>query len=63
MAIKVFKTISEFYEFRKLPAPEHPLISVLDVSNVKFLENDENISFVSEFYSIAVKHSSNLQIN
>ncbi len=62
MALKHFKTISEFYKFRELPAPQHPLISVIDVGNVKHLQADEPSGLVFEFYGIAVKRTSNLLV-
>jgi AraC family transcriptional activator of pobA len=36
-----FKTISEFHQFRGLPKPEHPLISVIDLALVKHLPANE----------------------
>lgn len=49
-----FKTISEFHEFRGLPKPEHPLISVIDVTAIKGKEGAQ-ASIVFDFYSIALK--------
>ncbi|ABG59255.1 helix-turn-helix domain-containing protein [Cytophaga hutchinsonii] len=46
-----FKTISEYHQSKGLPKPEHPLISVVDYSQMKFSSD----STVSEFYSIAIK--------
>lgn len=51
-----FKTISEFHKFRALPAPEHPLVSVIDMSLVKHLPG-KNPSIVKDFYSIALKRN------
>ena len=62
MALKRFKTISEFHRFRELPVPQHPLISVIDVADVMHLHADEPMSLVFEFYGIAVKRTSNLQV-
>lgn len=53
--MKHIKTISEFHQFRKLPKPEHPLISVIDVSSVKQSKNDETTAIVLDFYVIAMK--------
>ena len=33
--MKHFKTISEFHAFRQLPRPQHPLISIINVDDVK----------------------------
>lgn len=62
MELKRFKTISEFHRFRELPAPQHPLISVIDVGGVKHLHADEPAGLVFEFYGIAIKRSSNLRV-
>lgn len=60
--MRLFKTISEFHQFRELPAPEHPLISVTNVGNVSHLRDDEPVNLAFEFYSIAVKRMSNVKI-
>ena len=49
------KTISEFHVFRNLPKPKHPLISVIDVGNLKQTQHDEPLSLVLNFYSILLK--------
>lgn len=49
------KSINEFHEFRNLPKPEHPLISVVDVAQLKRLPHDEPASLILDFYSISVK--------
>lgn len=51
------KTISEFHQLRDLPRPEHPLISVVDVSKVKHSPGDQFTSVVFDFYSIALKRN------
>lgn len=56
-----FKTISEFHAFRDLPKPLHPLLSLIDVEEVKHLHPDEPSSLVFDFYSIALKRVSNLK--
>lgn len=60
--MKHFKTISEFHAFRGLPAPQHPLISVINVEHVKHLRSDEPMKLVFDFYGIAVKRVSNLSV-
>lgn len=49
------KTISQFHKFRNQPQPVHPLISVIDVSVAKHLNDDEPKSIVFDFYTIALK--------
>ncbi len=56
-----FKTISEFHRFRGLPPPAHPLISVVDYASIKHTD-DEAVSLVLDFYSLAVKRNINGKI-
>ncbi|MGY4384012.1 AraC-like DNA-binding protein [Pedobacter sp. UYP24] len=51
------KTISEFHKFWQLPRPQHPLISVVNFTNIKRMQEDEPKSLVNEFYTIALKRS------
>ncbi|GAB4019203.1 AraC family transcriptional regulator [Spirosoma migulaei] len=57
-----FKTISEFHAFRQLPAPQHPLISVIDVGTVPQPDSDEPASMLLDFYTISVKRLRNVKI-
>ncbi len=57
-----FKTISEFHEFRNLPKPQHPLITVIDVGTVPHLDNDEPINLILDFYAISVKRMRNVKV-
>lgn len=50
------KTISEFHRLRELPNTGHPLISLINVEDMKRLEN-EPTHFIYEFYSIALKRN------
>ena len=56
-----FQTISEFHQYRNLPKPEHPLISVVNVADFNNLPAGE-ISFVKDFYSIALKRNPNVRM-
>lgn len=56
-----FKTISEFHQFRELPKPEHPLISVINLELIKHLPANE-MSLVKDFYSISLKRNFNAKI-
>ncbi|WBL24293.1 helix-turn-helix domain-containing protein [Zunongwangia sp. HGR-M22] len=49
-----FNTISEYHTFRGLPAPEHPLISVINFDDIKLHKNEPD-RLVSGFYTIALK--------
>jgi len=58
--MKHFKTISEFHDFLRLPKPQHPLISVLDVSTVPHRPEEEPLTMRLDFYCIAVKRMGNV---
>jgi AraC family transcriptional activator of pobA len=53
--MKHIETISEFHQFRGLPKPEHPMISVIDIASVKRSAGDEPTSLRLNFYVIAMK--------
>lgn len=61
MQLHRFKSISEFHQFRELPRPEHPLISVINVELMKHLPANE-ISMVYDFYFIALKRNFNVKM-
>jgi AraC-like DNA-binding protein len=56
-----FKTISEFHEYRGLPRPHHPLLSVIDISTPMQIQEEEPVNMIMDFYSIAVKRMSNVK--
>lgn len=60
--MKHFKTITEFHDFRDLPKPQHPLISVVDVATVKQTDKEEPTSMVLDFYAISVKRMHNVKV-
>lgn len=51
------KTISQFHQFRNLPKPDHPLISVVNVEDIKHA--DETVSLVLDYYCISLKRNFN----
>ncbi|HVS92132.1 MAG TPA: AraC family transcriptional regulator [Mucilaginibacter sp.] len=51
------RTISEFHQLRDLPKPEHPLISVVDVGDIKHGPGTGPKHMVFDFYSIAMKRN------
>jgi AraC-like DNA-binding protein len=57
-----FKTIAEFHHFVGLPAPLHPLISVVNVEDVPHSENAGSINFSMEFYCISIKRMTNFKV-
>lgn len=51
------KTISEFLKLRHLPKPAHPLLSVIDLSQVKNAGAGVPQSLMLDFYAISLKHN------
>jgi len=51
------KTVSELHRFNKISPPEHPLISLIDYSQINppFINNE--LTWVQEFYSISLKRN------
>lgn len=56
------KTIQEFHQFRGLPKPQHPLISIVDYSTIKHDVDIQELSWILDFYSISIKRTSNAKI-
>lgn len=56
------KTISEFHRLRGLPKPEHPLISVVDYASIKHSPENNQISWVLDYYSISIKRNFSAKI-
>ncbi|KAA9034557.1 helix-turn-helix transcriptional regulator [Ginsengibacter hankyongi] len=55
MQPKRFKSITEFHEFRGLPKPENPLVSVVNLETIQHLDESEPSGLVLDFYSISIK--------
>lgn len=62
MAPRRFTTITDFHRFRGLPKPEHPLISVVNVEQMKDIDADEPFSMTFDFYVIALKRNFNAKL-
>ena len=58
-----FKTISEYHQFRGLPKPEHPLVSVINFESITQIRDDEPESIIQDFYAIALKKHINCKMN
>ena len=56
-----FKTVSEFHHFINMPAPLHPLLSVIDVATVPNSHNNMPVTMNMDFYSISVKRMLNFK--
>lgn len=53
--MNAIKSVSEFHRLLSLPAPRHPLVSVINLSESVFLEDDVWKGFVNRFYCVALK--------
>ncbi len=53
--IKEIKSISQYHNYMGLSSPEHPLISVIDFTDIGRISINTDTSFVFELYSIAFK--------
>lgn len=53
--MNAIKTISEFHRLLSLPEPRHPLVSVINLAESIFLEDDVWKGFVNRFYCVALK--------
>lgn len=51
------KSITEFHRLRGLPKPEHPLISIIDVTSIQHSPSSEYESMIFDFYSISLKRN------
>jgi len=55
------KSIIEYHRLTGLPKPEHPLISVIDISKIKRVKNEQKVNVVFDFYSISIKQTNGLK--
>jgi AraC family transcriptional activator of pobA len=54
------KTIAEYHHLAGLPRPEHPLISVVNMADIRWVTTDTPVSRTVDFYTISLKrHTGN----
>ena len=53
--MNTIRSVPEFHRLLSLPAPRHPLVSVIDLKKSVFLEDDVWKGFVNQFYCVALK--------
>lgn len=53
--IQRINTISEFHRIRGLPKPEHPLISLVDYGLIRHSPEENPVTWLQDFYTIALK--------
>lgn len=52
-----FNSISSFHAISGLPKPEHPLVSLVDYSKVEYQTDENEISWIQDFYSLGLKRN------
>lgn len=57
-----FKSIAAFHQFRGLPQPENPLISLIDVRDLLHVPNSA-FTLINDFYSISLKRNFPYKVN
>lgn len=53
--MNTIRSVSEFHRLLSLPEPRHPLVSVINLTESVFLEDDVWKGFVNRFYCVALK--------
>jgi len=53
--MNAIRSVSEFHRLLSLPEPRHPLVSVINLSESVFLEDEVWKGFVNRFYCVALK--------
>lgn len=53
--MNAIQSVSEFHRLLSLPAPKHPLVSVINLKESIFLEDEVWKGFVNRFYCVALK--------
>lgn len=53
------KSISDYHRLAGLPKPEHPLVSLVNYRDVNYRVDDDTITMVSPYYSVAMKRGIN----
>ncbi len=54
-----FNSIADFHKLSGLPKPQHPLVSLVDYGKVDYQTDDEEISWIQNFYSVGLKKNIN----
>lgn len=50
-------TISDLHRFNNISSPEHPLISLIDYSQISPTPDNQQLRWVQEFYTISIKRN------
>jgi AraC family transcriptional activator of pobA len=52
-----FSSIGSFHTISGLPKPEHPLVSLVDYGKVEYQTDENEISWIQDFYSLGLKRN------
>ncbi|WP_422105234.1 helix-turn-helix domain-containing protein [Winogradskyella sp.] len=52
-----FKKVGDYHKLAQLPAPEHPLISLVDYSKVRYPEEINTMTWTQDYYTIGLKRN------
>lgn len=55
--LKHFKKVSDYHKQANIAAPEHPLISLVDYSQVQYPSNIESLKWKQDYYTIGLKRN------
>ena len=58
-----FNSISDFHAFCNLSRPEHPLISLIDYSKITYPVDENELSWIQNFYSVGLKRNVSERFN
>jgi len=58
-----FHTLSDLHTYYGLPGPEHPMISLIDYSKVKYPDNTDSLKWLQDFYMFALKRNVQAKFN
>lgn len=50
-----FQSIHDYHKFANLRAPEHPLVSLIDYTDIRYPDNVEQIKWTQDYYVIGLK--------
>ena len=58
-----FHTLSDLHAYYSLPGPEHPMISLIDYSKVKYPDDTASLKWLQDFYMFALKRNVQAKFN
>jgi len=56
-ALKHFKKVSDYHKLANIPGPEHPLISLVDYSQINYPEDTSQLKWKQDYYTIGLKRN------